>query len=188
MTVVQMVFIIFSFAFTGWFISWLTCRLLFSASSRKKWGIKAGLLFQSEFESSEMINEKISDPLLFEKLKPEIETHVDFFLGEKLATIFPLLYKFMGEKTLLQFKNAFMVEIDLLFPVIIKNYMSSLKKELRLDTLIAERVNNIPVENIRRAFFANAKKEILYFKFTCILTGLLSGLLTILALWVFKLK
>ena len=121
MTAVQMSIIVFFTAFTGWIISWLTIRLLFSPSLRSGLGTKAGQVFQQEFESSKMIDEKITDPSLFEKMKPEIEKHVDFFLNEKLATVFPLLFKFMGEKTLKQFKDAFMIEIDLLFPVIIKN-------------------------------------------------------------------
>ena len=45
---------------------------------------------------------------LLERLKPEIEKHVDVFLAEKLPEIFPLLAKMMGEKTLSKFKAAFL--------------------------------------------------------------------------------
>ena len=88
----------------------------------------------------------------------------------------------MGEKTLSQFKAAFMVEIDLLFPVIIKNYISSLKAEFKLDTIISERIDAIPVSSIRLAFFENAKKEIFYFKLICTVAGLIMGFFTVLVL------
>src|SRR5436190_23365493 len=114
MTATQMFIIVLFSGFAGWVISHLTVYLLFASPTQKKGGIipalmprlaiKASQVFQSEFESSTIIDEKITDPLIFEKMKPEIEKHVDFFLNEKLATVFPLLYKFMGEKTLLQFK------------------------------------------------------------------------------------
>ena len=182
MTTVQMSIIIFFTSFTGWIISWLTIRLLFSPSLKAGLGAKAATVFQQEFESSKMIDEKITDVTLFEKMKPEIEKHVDFFLNEKLATVFPLLYKFMGEKTLMQFKDAFMIEIDLLFPVIIKNYMSTLRKEIRLDTIISERINAIPIQTIRLYFFKHAKKQIFYFRLVCCFTGLLMGVLTVIAL------
>src|ERR1700712_1936051 len=96
----QMIIIVLFSAFTGWVISSLTLRLLFNTSSKKilgfipelksRLGDRAGKAFQREFETSEIIDQKIADPLLFEKMKPEIEKHVDFFLNEKLATVFPL--------------------------------------------------------------------------------------------------
>src|SRR5436309_3253101 len=154
---VQMLLIICCSALTGWIISWLTLQIIFSDSLRMRSlkmriGKHAATVFQKEFESSTLIEQNIEDPQLFEKLKPEIEKHVDFFLNEKLATIFPLLYKFMGEKTLLQFKNAFMIETELLFPVIFRNYISSLKDKLKFDQLILDRINQIPLSTIRRTF------------------------------------
>ncbi len=183
---VKIIIILCYSAFTGWLISWLTLQLLFTPSKLKspqsRLAAKAGSVIQHEFESSSAIEEKIADPLLFEKLKPEIEKHVDYFLNEKLAMIFPLLYKFMGEKTLAQFKQAFMIEIDLLFPVIIRNYMSSLKKEIRLDNIVSERISQVPVNHLRGLFFQHAKKEIFYFRLVCVISGSLMGLFTVLLL------
>ena len=179
MTAVQIIITILSSATTGLLIALITLRLLFTASSKKNWAGKISTLAQKEFESSIVIEEKVSDPQLFEKLKPEIERHVDLFLTEKLAAVFPLLYKFMGEKTLTQFKGAFMTETDLLFPVIIKKYILSLKKDISIDKIVLEKINSIPISQIRVAFYRNARKEILYFKLICLGTGLLTGLLSV---------
>ncbi|MFT3907915.1 MAG: hypothetical protein QM737_00700 [Ferruginibacter sp.] len=184
MTALQMIIIVFFSACTGWIISWLTLRILFSSTGKKiqvRFAITAGKALQQEFQSHGIIDDKIADPALLEKMKPEIEKHVDFFLNEKLATVFPLLYKFMGEKTLMQFKNAFMAEIDLLFPVVIKNYIGSLKTTLQLDEIIAEKIEKIPTRTIRDLFFEHARKEILYFKLACTGVGILMGLLALLA-------
>lgn len=185
MGLLQMAIIVCISGFTGWLISWLSLRLLFISIFKKKrpGGYSALSFLQKEFENSTLIDEKIADPVLFERLKPEIESHVDYFLNEKLATVFPLLYKFMGEKTLAQFKAAFMTEIDLLFPVIIKSYAGSLKKEIRLDIAINERLNVISGQKLKAFFFEHAKKEIARFMILCIVTGLLSGLLTVLIIY-----
>ena len=178
----QMGIILFFSACTGLAISWVATRLLFSSPLKKAVALKAGHVLQQEFESSTIIDEQMANPLLFENLKPEIEKHVDFFLNEKLAIVFPLLYKFMGEKTLMQFKNAFMIEIDLLFPVIIRNYMATLKKEIRLDTIISQRINAIPGKTIQAYFMKYAKKEIFYFREACCLIGLMMGILTVICI------
>lgn len=179
----QMGIIVFFSAFTGWIVSWLTTRLAFSTYSQSRMADKAGQAFQQEFASSNFIDQQLTDPRFFDKMKPEIERHVDLFLNEKLATVFPLLYKFMGEKTLMQFKDAFMIEIDLLFPLIIRNYMSTLKKEIRLDTIIASRINAIPPKTIRLQFFKYARKEIFYFRLICSLSGFMMGIFTVIVLY-----
>lgn len=185
MTGIQLFVFVICSTVTGWLISWLLTYLLFKSSSTNKGLIpgftsyltnEVGDMLQQAFESSTIIDEKISDPRMLEKMKPQIEQHVDFFLNEKLATVFPLLYKFMGEKTLSQFKVAFMTEIDLLFPVIIKNYMSTVKKEIRIAHLISESIQHIPMETARQSFFKSAKKEIFYLRCCCALIGLITGL------------
>lgn len=59
-------------------------------------------------------------------LKPEIENHVDHFIKVKLEEHFPLLAKFMGEKTLGKLKEAFLGEVEELLPVLLQKYSSGL--------------------------------------------------------------
>ncbi len=55
------------------------------------------------------IEEELPVPNL-EKLKPEIEKHVDAFLNQKLREVFPILSKFIGVKTTNQLKDSFLLE------------------------------------------------------------------------------
>lgn len=131
---------------------------------------------------TDFIEQQVADPLLLEKLKPEIEKHVDHFLHEKLSTVFPLLYKFMGEKTLLQFKTAFLAEIDILFPVIMKKYAGELLNEASLEKILAEQIRNLPVTAIRKTLYRYAGREIILFQLTCAGIGFATGLLILLLL------
>ena len=82
--------------------------------------------FTREFFGSAVLKETVSSPALFEKLKPEIESHVDLFLREKLKVHFPMLSMLVGEKTISQLKNAFMTELEGLFPTVMNSYLGNL--------------------------------------------------------------
>ncbi len=194
----QYLIILFFSAFTGWFISWISIRLIFWPVIPVKLGIvtiqglvparqkylaeNIGNKVQTAFQAYRGFDEKISDPALIEKLKPEIEIHIDHFLKEKLKSVFPILAQFMGEKTLNQFKQAFLTEIDNLLPVMIKNYMNGLKNEIRLDSIISEKINALELSTLKKAFYANTGKETRYFKMACTFVGFITGVLTILIL------
>ena len=59
-----------------------------------------------------------------EHVKPFIEEQVDLFMNNRLQELFPLLVKFMGEKTRQQFRQAFLEETERLFPSVINLYLS----------------------------------------------------------------
>ena len=143
---------------------------------------KIGRELQSAFLEYKGLDEKLADPALLEKLKPEIEAHVDHFLREKLKTVFPILAQFMGEKTISQFKTAFLTEIDNLLPVLIRNYMNDLKQELRLDSIVSEKINVLSITRVQEIFYSNTRKEIMYFKIACTGIGLFSGIIAVLVL------
>jgi len=70
------------------------------------------------------IEQKIISAENLEKLKPEIEKHLDDFLNHKLREVFPILSKFIGVKTINQLKDAFLTELETIFPVMINRYMA----------------------------------------------------------------
>ncbi len=186
--------IIFFSSLTGWFIPWILIKGLFwpikpiNIAGIRLHGIipskqgylaeKIGKSFQSAFEAYKGLDEKLANPVLLEKLRPEIEVHIDHFLKEKLKTVFPILAPFIGDKTLNQFKNAFLTEIDNLLPVLINNYMSELKKEIKLDGIISDKFNALSMQTVKDVFHKNMKNEFRYFMAASTLFGLISGILT----------
>ena len=67
---------------------------------------KIGKLVSAEF-SFDALQQKVTDPENFNKLKPEIEKHIDSFLRERLKVTFPMLSMLIGDKTITQLKTAF---------------------------------------------------------------------------------
>ena len=95
--------------------------------------------------SGDKISTMISDPASLEKIRPEIEQHLDHFLGEKLAREMPVVGMFIGEKTILQLKQLFMKELDIIFPAVMSRYFNEITTNLT-----AEKMNEfISVEEFR---------------------------------------
>lgn len=141
----------------------------------QKFIITTGKNISTKLASSGIADQYISNPSILEKLKPEIEQHVDAFLDEKLSTVFPLLYKFMGDKTRFQFKQAFMAETEILFPVVIRKYFDSVKNEISLSDLIHKYTEHINYPELFQKLRTTAAKEILLFRISGFVLGLLMG-------------
>lgn len=187
-------------AFTGWFTAWLMLRMMFRPLHKKQLpgglsnqGVlpknqpilaeKAGKLAESLF-SFELIEEKITSPETLEKLKPEIEMHIDHFLREKLKTSFPMLSVFIGEKTINQLKSAFLAEVESLFPVLMKNYIGNLKVDIDIAKTVTEKLNALSIPEMETLLRQNARKELFLFKAAGALTGILAGLLQLVIMHV----
>lgn len=193
MTWIQYILPVLFTSFTGWVTIWLTIKLLFhpgkpiSAAGFKMQGVipgnqnliaeKLGKLVSKEFLSFSTLQEKVTDPDNFNKLKPEIEKHIDHFLREKLKDTFPMLSMLIGDKTINQLKTAFLLELESLFPILMKSYMTRLEKDLDLEKLITDKVAGISVEKVEVLLYQSAKKQLTYLKLMGALIGLLLGLI-----------
>jgi uncharacterized membrane protein YheB (UPF0754 family) len=140
----------------------------------------AGTYAKDFIVPNDVIERKLSEKAILDKLKPSIESHVDQFLNEKLSAVFPLLYKFMGEKTLAQFKSAFLTEIDNILPVLISQFAVQLKNNIPVEQLVQEKIELIELEKMETIFYEKASKQILLYELSCALIGLLTGLLIVL--------
>ena len=139
-------------AFTGWVTTWVAVKMLFHPrkpvnifgfklqgifpKNQHEIAIKLGQVVSKELLSFEEIEQKITSSDNLEKLKPEIEAHIDNFLRNKLKDVFPMLSMFIGEKTIIQLKDAFLMELQSLFPVLMKSYMNKLQHDLGLEKIV----------------------------------------------------
>ena len=65
-----------------------------------------------EFASMPGLEDKLSNPANFDKLKPAIEAHMDDFLNNRLKEQMPMISMFIGEKTINSLKTIFIAEIE----------------------------------------------------------------------------
>lgn len=182
--------------FTGWITTWVAIKLLFhprkpvNILGLKLQGIfpknqpliaqKLGQVVSKELLSFAEIEEKVTNPDNLIKLRPEIEKHIDAFLKEKLKETFPMLSMFMGEKTINQLKAAFLMELESLFPVLMKSYMVKLEEDLDLEKIVTEKVAGFSSDKLEDILDQITKKEFKFLELVGAVFGLLIGLIQVL--------
>lgn len=136
----------------------------------------------NELFSFSSLKEKATDPASFDKLKPEIEFHIDHFLREKLKESFPMLSMFIGDKTISQLKAAFLLELESLFPVIMKSYLTNLENDFNPKKMIAEKIAGFSLEKSGILVNKTAKRLLNRLQLLGLLVGLFLGLIQVLLL------
>lgn len=166
----------------SWAIAWVIVKFLFHPQKTIKilginlQGIipnkqsvaikKLAHWINSSFISFNEIEERITDPGNFEQLKPEIEKHIDHFLRNKLKEAFPMISAFIGDKTINKLKEAFLKELETLFPVLIKNYIDKLKQDVDIEKIIEAKLSAVSSARLEEFFNQYAKKRVLIYS-TC---------------------
>ena len=182
--------------FTGWITTWIAIKMLFHPRKPvrilglKLQGIfpknqlliaqKLGQVVSKELLSFDEIEAKITNPDNLKKLRPEIEKHVDSFLREKIKETFPMLSMFIGEKTINQLKEAFLMELENLFPVLMKSYMGKLQQDLDLEKIVTEKVANFSSDKLEDILQQITKKEFQFLELVGAVFGFLIGIIQVL--------
>ena len=183
-------------AFSGWLVVSLCIYLLFRpwqpfnffgfriqgffpANYERLIGEIAGII-NREFVKIGDIEKLVVDPANLEKLKPAVEAHIDHFLRNKLKDVFPMLAGLIGEKTISQLKDAFLQEMELLFPSLMSDYLHSLQENIDAENFLRKKMLKYPPEKIEMIVYEQAGKQIRKMKLLGVIIGLLTGLIQIL--------
>ncbi len=195
MNAIQSILPVLLSSFTGWLVIWICSRLIFHPkkpvrvagftlqgivpANQQLLAEKIGRLVSTEMFSFAALQEKITHPDNFNKLKPEIETHIDSFLRVRLKDHFPMLSMMIGDKTINQLKAAFLLELETLFPVIMKSYVSRLENELDLESTVTQKIAGFSISKTEELFNKYAAKHLLKIQLLGALIGLLVGFIHI---------
>ena len=182
--------------FTGWVTTWIAVKMLFHPRNPIKLpgytlqGIfpknqrliaeKLGQVVGKELLSFDEIEQKVTNPENLQKLKPEIEAHIDGFLNNRLKEVFPMLSMFIGEKTISQLKEAFLLELENLFPILMKTYMNKLQHDLDLEKIVTEKVAAFSSEKLEDILLQITKREFKFLEFIGGFFGLLIGIVQVI--------
>lgn len=196
MTWIQYAVPILLTTFTGWITTWVAIKMLFHPRKKVKiasltiQGVfpknqtiiaqKLGQVVGKELLSFDEIEGKVTHPENLQKIRPEIEAHIDGFLRTRLKKAFPMLSVFIGEKTIIQLKEAFLMELENLFPVLMKSYMKKLEHDLDLEKIVREKVASFSSKKLEDILDQITKKEFLFLELLSAIFGFLIGLIQVL--------
>jgi uncharacterized membrane protein YheB (UPF0754 family) len=181
--------------FTGWITTWIAIKMLFHPrrpikilgltiqgifpKNQRLIAEKLGQVVGKELLSFDEIEQKVTSPENLQKLRPDIEHHIDNFLRNKLKDVFPMLSMLIGEKTILQLKDAFLLELESLFPVLMKGYMAKLEKDLDLEKIVTEKVASFSTQKLEDILNQITKKEFKFLEFVGGFFGFIIGLIEV---------
>lgn len=181
--------------FTGWVTTWIAIKMLFHPrrpikilgltiqgifpKNQRVIAEKLGQVVGKELLSFDEIEQKVTNPENLQKLRPDIENHIDNFLRNKLKDVFPMIAMLIGEKTILQLKDAFLLELESLFPVLMKGYMAKLEKDLDLEKIVTEKVASFSTQKLEDILNQITKKEFKFLEFVGGFFGFIIGLIEI---------
>jgi uncharacterized membrane protein YheB (UPF0754 family) len=193
MTLLQYIIPLLLSSFTGWLVIWLSIKLLFRPhkpiavagftiqgilpANQQVIAEKIGKMVSTELFSFDALQQKVTGPENFNKLKPEIETHIDSFLRERLKETFPMLSMMIGDKTITQLKTAFLTELETLFPELIKSYVSNLEKDLDIEKEVSEKIAGFSIIKAEELVYRSAKKQLIKVQLFGAAIGFLTGLM-----------
>ncbi len=182
-------------AFIHWLTIWMALKLLFHPREPKKilgftlHGVfpkrqrqiaeSLGRIVGQELLSFGDIEKTITDPQNVQKILPLAEEHIDHFLRTKLKESMPMISMFIGDKTILQLKTVFMQELEQLFPVIMKNYVSNLKNDLDLERIVVDKIANFSSGRLEEMLNQILTKEFRFVEVIGAALGFFIGLLQI---------
>lgn len=156
---------------------------VFPAQKQKQAKQLANLAGEKLFTLS-ALEEKVTNPELFQQLMPLIDSHLDDFLRNKLGQKMPMISMFIGEKTILQLKETFVAELNELFPVILKNYLQNLQSGFDLTGLIEEKINNLSTADVELYLKQKMRRQLFYAQLLAASIGLVIGLLALAGIWI----
>jgi len=182
-------------AFIGWFTNWIAIKMLFHPREPKKilgltiQGIfpkrqttlaaNLGKLVSDEFLSFTDIEEKISNPSNLKKIMPMIDTHIEDFLRKKLPDEMPVISMFIGDKTINKLKAAFMNEIEILFPQVMKQFAGNLKTELDLEHIVIKKVAAFSSDKLEEILYQIMSKEFRFVEIIGAVIGFIIGVIQV---------
>ena len=171
-------------AFTGFLAGSIAIKLFLHAKRQQQLALQVGKMVSNDLLSFADIEQKITSPENFNKIRPVVETHVDEFLRKRLPEAFPMIGAFIGERTISELKVLFMKELETIFPAVMQAYLKNLQQEFNLEQIIVTKMASLSADRHSVLNQVMAKQFRLAGAFGAALgfiKGLVLSLLTIIA-------
>ena len=104
---------------------------------------------------------------------------VDDFLRNKLKEKIPVFGMFITEGLITKMKETLMAELENMIPDLIQYFAGDLEKKYDVKKLITQKMKELQMAEIERAFYKQAGKGIRQLKIACAAGGFILGWLEI---------
>lgn len=183
-------------AFIGWFTNYIAIKMLFHPREpktilgltfhgifpkrQKQFASKLGATVSNELLHFDEIAAQLQDPEQLKKLSPVIELHIDHFLDVKLKEKLPIVSMFASKDMKASIKTGLMEEIEILLPELIGKYTGQMGKNIDIEKMVTEKVENFSSDKLEEILFQIMKKEFKFVELIGAVLGFIIGLFQVL--------
>ena len=139
-----------------------------------------GRIVGQELLSFTDIEKTLTNPQSVQKIMPLVDAHLDDFLRNKLKRTMPVISMFIGEKTILELKAAFLTELEELFPLVMKNYIGQIRTDLDLEKIVSDKISNFSSDRLEQMLNQILTKEFRFVDVIGAALGFFIGIVQIL--------
>ncbi len=166
----------FVFALIGWLIAKLVVVIYISLLMKKKAYISnaIGNYVEQQLSFAD-IEQRLTEPSTIEAILPFAEQHIDEFLRKKLPAAMPMIAMFISDKLVADMKAIFMNELRELFPAIIQQYLTNIKKNTHIKAIVSAKLDTLSFSTIQIFL----KRQLRVVEYACAATGFVCGCLYI---------
>ena len=134
----------FVFALIGWLVGKIVVTVYVSFLLKRKAHISDifGRYVEQQLSFAD-IEQRLTEPASIEAILPFTEEHIDEFLRKKLPAAMPMLAMFISDKLVADMKAIFMNELKDLFPALIQQYLTNVKKNTNISRIVSAKLNAI---------------------------------------------
>jgi hypothetical protein len=112
-------------------------------SLRLKIADAAVIWFSPDGDNSSKLVSGLSDPALFERVRPVIEEQMDDFLRNRLKEQMPMIGMFIGDKTIETLKPIFIGEIQRMFPLVTSQIAGGITNNLDVRKIVSAELEKV---------------------------------------------
>jgi len=142
--------------------------------------LQLGTSLENELLSPGFIKEKLLTPDNYQKLVPQVESHIDHFLRVRLKEDMPVVGMMIGDRTINQMKGIFLKEMEQLFPEVMEGYLNNMRESSSINGMLAEKLqkdNNLIIKQLVKPVY---EQYSIRFQVLGVGAGLISGTLQII--------
>lgn len=188
-------------ALIGWFTNYLAVKMLFHPREEidfklfKLQGVfpkrkpyiaqKLGEIVARDLFTTEQIKSAFDSPEIKEEIQIAIDTEVEQYLRQKVASLNPLVAKMIGENTIMQAKSLICSEILSLLPKFTDKFAAKID-QIDIQQTVAKRVEVFSDEKLEQMIFSVMRTELKFIEISGAVLGFLIGVVQLILTLMFN--
>ena len=90
-----------------------------------------------------------------------------------------MLSMLIGDKTINHLKDAFLLELEQLFPILMNNYMNRLQSDLDLERIVRDKVASFSSDRLEHILLEITRKEFKFLELISLIMGVVIGIVQV---------